>query len=139
MPSTSDGHDAGTVSQRWFVHINDQTLGPYALSDIRLMVSKHQIGWTDLVHPESGAGWIQAKDDLALRSLFGKKTDAPSHQQTTTISFKRATLAIAAFVLVGIVWFLWPYYTFYRLTVAFRTGDVPALESGVAWDTVRQG
>jgi hypothetical protein len=36
-------------------------------------------------------------------------------------------------------WVAWPYYAAYRLAVAVWDGDVPTLESAVAWGSVRNG
>jgi hypothetical protein len=36
-------------------------------------------------------------------------------------------------------WIAWPYYAIYDLVVAFREGDISALENSVEWDSVRQG
>src|SRR5208282_4306215 len=51
----------------------------------------------------------------------------------------RVASALAALTFVSVAWIAWPYYAFYKLAVAFRAGDIPGLEAGVAWDNVRQG
>src|SRR5262249_46598282 len=42
-------------------------------------------------------------------------------------------------VLLALGWVAWPYYSVNELMIAARTGDVPALERLVAWDSVREG
>jgi hypothetical protein len=55
----------------------------------------------------------------------------------TSLRFRKWLFVIPVLIIAG--WIGWPYYSFYKLAVAFRAGDIPALESGVAWDSVRQG
>jgi hypothetical protein len=52
---------------------------------------------------------------------------------------KRAAIAAGVFILCSSAWLIWPYYSLHRLTAAFRSGDIVALEKGVAWGSVRKG
>ncbi len=125
--------------QRWYVHVDNKTYGPYNGTEIRLMATKGQIVETDLVHPENGSGWVMAKDDPAIRSLlYSQPKSSPSHRLNLSSRY-RAAIALGALVFLTIAWIAWPYHAFYKLAVAFRDGDIPALETSVAWDSVRQG
>jgi hypothetical protein len=103
------------------------------------MVTKEQIVETDLVHRENGSGWVQAKDDPALRLLFHSGPHSSSTHRVKLSLRSRVAIALAALTFVSVAWIAWPYYAFYKLAVAFRAGDIPGLEAGVAWDNVRQG
>ena len=61
--------------RRWYLHIADQTLGPYTRDQIRLMAAKNQIVENDLVYREGGSEWVPAKDDPILRSIFSKSSE----------------------------------------------------------------
>jgi hypothetical protein len=71
--------------------------------------------------------------------LFKEESDALTSRRSKPLSLYRVALAIGALLLLSIAWIGWPYYAFYKLATAFRAGDVPALESAVVWDSVRQG
>ena len=127
------------LDKRWYIHADQQTYGPFTGDEIRQMAGKGQVVESDLVYPESGKEWVQAKDDPTIRSLFNKEFGAPTSRHLKTFSLYRVTLAIGALLLLSIAWIGWPYYAFYKLGIAFRAGDVPALESAVVWNSVRQG
>src|SRR6516164_6212307 len=66
----------GEIEQRrWYLHINDQTSGPYTRDQIRLMAARSQIVENDLVYREGGSEWVPAKDDPILRSIFSKSSE----------------------------------------------------------------
>lgn len=148
MPRVSMSDPVGSPSgaaprspfdQRWYVHVDNKTYGPYTGNEIRPMATKGQIVETDLVHREDGSGWVQAKDDPALRLLFQNRLRSSPTRQLNISTRSRVVIAGAALVFITIAWIAWPYYAFYKLAVAFRTGDEQALEGSVAWDSVRQG
>lgn len=145
-PSMSDpvGSPSGATprdpfDQRWYVHVDNKTYGPYTGNDIGRMTAKGQIVETDLVYREDGSGWVQARDDSALRLLFNSRLRSSLTHRLNLSSRSRVIIALATLVFVVMAWIAWPYYAFYKLAVALRAGDVPALEAGVAWDSVRQG
>lgn len=129
--------------KRWYLHLNGKACGPYTGHQIRQMVEQHQIVTSDFVYAEgeSGTAWQQIADDPILGVLF-KSADArrsPSvpRIETSPRGFRKWLFVIPVLVIAG--WIGWPYYSFYKLAVAFHAGDISTLESGVAWDTVRQG
>ena len=66
----------GEIEQRrWYLHINDQTSGPYTRDQIRLMAARSQIVENGLVYREGGSEWVPAKDDPILRSMFFKSSE----------------------------------------------------------------
>jgi len=125
--------------QRWYIHADQQTYGPFTGNEIRQMTTKGQIVESDLVYAEDGNEWVQVKDDPTLRLLFIRGVGTPTSARRASATRHRLTLPLGALFLLIIVWMVWPYYAVYKLAAAFRLGDVPALESGVAWDSVRQG
>jgi hypothetical protein len=119
--------------RRWYLHLNNNTHGPYTGHQIRLMVKQHKVVASDLAYAEdSGSAWHQIANDPILGALFKNNADARRSRR-----FRKWLFVIPVLVIAG--WIGWPYYNFYKLAVAFRAADVPALESGVAWDSVRQG
>jgi len=126
------------LDKRWFVYVDQQTYGPFTEYEIRQLAAKGQLVDSDLVFPERGSQWIEAKDDNKLRRLFERQSPALKHGQKFAPAI-RITLALAGLLITAIVWIGWPYYAAYRLAVAFRDRDVAALESSVSWDDVRQG
>jgi hypothetical protein len=129
----------GPFDRRWYIHVDNQISGPYSGNEIRLMAGSRQIFENDLVYPERGTEWVQAKDDPTLRSLFNKSLTPRDGQRSRWLCAKGAVLAVGVLFFFGFAWIIWPYYAFYKLTNAFRTGDIPALESGVQWTSVREG
>jgi hypothetical protein len=126
--------------QRWYLHLNSKTHGPYAGHQLRQMVEQHQIVASDFVYAEGGTAWRQIADDPILGVLFKSANPrrAPVVPRTeTSPGFRKWLFVIPVLVIAG--WIGWPYYSFYKLAVAFHSGDIPTLESGVAWDSVRQG
>jgi hypothetical protein len=124
---------------KWYVYVDNKTYGPYSGHDIRRMVENGQITDLDLVRPENGEAWGQAKDDPILRTLFQRKKSASkaSHRVGSRSRIRVAVISLLA--LVGVGWLAWPYYALYDLWSALREGDTARLENRIAWDSLREG
>jgi hypothetical protein len=129
----------GQPERRWYVHIDNQTYGPYGKNEIRLMASKGQIVDIDLACRDGGSEWTQAKDDPILGPLFVRSPTTAYRIRPKATSFRRTAPWVAGLLLICIGWIGWPYYTLYKLTSAFRAGDVLSLEENVDWENLRQG
>jgi len=73
-------------AKRWFAHVQGQNYGPYTELEIRQMAQDNQIVATDLLCPEGGTAWTQAKEEPLLGALFQPSTGAAalqSNSQTT--------------------------------------------------------
>jgi TM2 domain-containing membrane protein YozV len=58
------------LDKRWFAHVNGENYGPYTGHEIKRMAEKRQITESDLLCPEGGSAWTQAKTDPLLGALF---------------------------------------------------------------------
>jgi hypothetical protein len=73
----------GSAGQRWFVHVNGQTYGPYSAPEIKAMVGKGQVLEADFICIEGGSAWTEARNEPAFSALF--KPDAPAPAQWSTL------------------------------------------------------
>jgi hypothetical protein len=64
------------LDQRWYVHQQGKTLGPYTGHEIKRAIEQKQILGSDLVYRESGSAWVPAKDDDVVAKLFQEARDA---------------------------------------------------------------
>lgn len=58
------------LDQRWFVHIDNKTYGPYSGHEIKQFVADDRITAADLLCPEGGSAWVEAAHEPTLASLF---------------------------------------------------------------------
>jgi hypothetical protein len=129
----------GPFDQRWYAYVDDKTYGPYSGHDIRAMVANGEILASDLVSAEGRSSWVQAKVDPVLRLLFVKATGDVRPKGTSAKRGRRINAVAGLLFLAILSWIAWPYYSAYSLALAMRDGDSTALESGVNWESVRQG
>jgi hypothetical protein len=125
--------------RRWYLHVDGKTGGPYTGHQIRLMAEQHQIVASDLVYAEGGTAWRQIADDPILGVLFksAEPRRTPVVPRLESRGFGKWLFVIPVLVIAG--WIGWPYYTLYKLTSAFRAGDVLGLDENVDWENLRQG
>jgi Protein of unknown function (DUF2939) len=86
-----------------------------------------------------GSGWEQPGDSPIPQTLFLQSIKIRVPKYSIPLWAKRAAIVVGVLILCDAAWLIWPYYSLHRLTAAFRSGDIVALEKGVAWDSVRQG
>ena len=86
-----------------------------------------------------GSGWGQPGDSPIPQTLFLQSIKIRVPKYSIPLWAKRAAIVVGVLILCDAAWLTWPYYSLHRLTAAFRSGDIVALEKGVAWDSVRQG
>jgi rhomboid protease GluP len=76
--ATSAGQDASrattpspasAMDERWYLHIDGTTSGPYAGRDVERMLREGRIHETDLVCREGGTEWTEARSQPAFRWL----------------------------------------------------------------------
>jgi hypothetical protein len=84
-------------------------------------------------------GWTPPSDNPIPQTFFLQSFRIRVPQYSIPLWAKRAAIVVGVFILCDAAWLIWPYYSLHRLTEAFRSGDVAALERDVAWDSVRQG
>jgi rhomboid protease GluP len=83
--AAQDGVSAATVptspanplDQRWYVHVDGKTGGPYGGRDIDRLVRGGQIRGTDFLCVEGGSEWVEACNEPAFRSLFAAAVQSP--------------------------------------------------------------
>jgi DUF2939 family protein/uncharacterized protein DUF4339 len=119
------------LTSLWYAHIDGETFGPYTGHAIQGMAKKDQVTGEDLVCPEGGSTWVQAKDDPILRLIF-----VPTARKARG---RGKVIVVGAVVLLIFGWMVWPYYTLYSFSNAIQLGETFNLESLVDWDSVRQG
>jgi hypothetical protein len=68
------------LDQRWFVHLNDKTYGPYSGYDIKKFAVEGRIRETDLLYLEGGSAWVEARSEPTLGVLFRKRDATPPPQ-----------------------------------------------------------
>ena len=86
-----------------------------------------------------GSGWEQPGDSPIPRTFFLQSFKIRVPKYSIPLWVKRAAIVVGVLILCDAAWLIWPYYSLHKLTEAFRSGDIVALEKGVAWDSVRQG
>ncbi len=84
-------------------------------------------------------GWGPPGDNPIPQTFFLQSFKIRIPKYSIPVWARRAAIAAGVFILCVSAWLIWPYYSLHSLTEAFRSGDVVALEKGVAWDSVRQG
>jgi len=151
MPSTSDpSHnfniprvDPNAVAERWQIHVDAKTYGPYDLNQIAQMVKRRQIIGSDMVRAHGRSGWVKAANDPILGALFRPQKHITSEPEppVRAVGARRhwVKILLGGIAVITVLWVSWPYYAAYSLLIAFRDGDVSVLEDRVAWDSVRQG
>jgi len=112
------------------------------------MVQQRKIVEADLLCRDGESAWVQAKDDPIIGAAFPDRHEIRAVASSaigaraiseTAKSWRPIKGVLAAFLLIALGWFAWPYYALYDLGVGVREGDVARLENRVAWDSVRQG
>ena len=142
--ASNTGMPPDPFDRRWFVHLGDKNFQPFTGHEIQEMVRQRKIIGVTLVYPEGGSAWTQLGNDPILGTLF-KSLDETNRtlwrrpSDAKALSRFRAKLLFGVLLAAIIGWITWPYYAAYQLAVAVRDGDIPNLESLVAWDSVRQG
>src|SRR5262249_23100007 len=68
--ATANGAPPDPFNGKWFVHIEGKNYGPYTGHEIRQLIAKQKIVESDLVCPENGSAWAQAKNDQIIGALF---------------------------------------------------------------------
>ena len=82
--------------------------------------------------------WAPPVDNPIPQTFFLQSFKVRIPKYSIPVWAKRAAIAAGVFILCGSAWLIWPHYSLHRLTAAFRSGDIVALEKGVAWDSVRK-
>jgi hypothetical protein len=98
MPTSPKSAPPHSFDARWYVVVDGKTCGPYSCHEIRRMVEQRQILESDLLWPDGGSEWVEAKNEPTFDVLFQRREQSAAETSGATGTSRRPMIKILSWL-----------------------------------------